>query len=238
MLATLATLALATVLWGCPSANPQPDGGTPQVEEDAGFDAGTPPMDAGTPDDTDAGTPPELKILKVLPPRAPTTGGISVILQGSGFLHGVADTATGAKKKTTLKFGSNVSQDFTVIDDTTIDARVPAGKAGLANVTIENDNGLFVCDGCFTYYEELFLKTAEPKNGPSRGGTEVTVTGTGFTNEVQVLFGGFSAPKVTLNDSTSMTVVAPRANQTGPVDLSVYSKNGVGVLRNPVVDEA
>lgn len=231
---TLGALALAVALWGCPSSNPQGDGGTDAGGEvDAGYDAGTPAgdagVDAGAPD---AGLPPELKILQVLPPRAPTTGGISVTLQGSGFVRGVADTATGAKKKTTLKFGANPAQDFTIIDDGTIDARVPPGKAGLANITIENDNGVFVCDGCFTFYEEVFLKTANPKDGPRRGGTQVTVTGGGFTPDVQVLFGNQSSPGVTVTDSKTMTVVAPRANQTGPVDLTVYSKNGVDVLRN------
>lgn len=228
---TMCALFAAGLFAGCPGpTQPGTDGGTDPV--DAGFDAGTPvEEDAGTPPDMDAGVPPELAILKVLPPRGPTTGGISVVFQGSGFVRGVADRATEAKKKTTIKFGSNPVQDFQIIDDETIDVRVPPGKAGLTNVTIENDNGQFVCSGCFTYFEEVFLKSATPKEGPLRGGTQVSIVGGGFTPGLHVLFGNVSAPEVNITSSTQMTVTAPRVDEPGPVDITVYSKNGVGVLR-------
>lgn len=225
---------LMTALYGCNCTDPNAgnDGGVDV--EDAGFDAGEPP-DAGTPvdaGDPDAGPPPELKINKVLPSRGPTSGGVQVTLDGSGFIRGFAQRATEATKKTTVKFGSNVAQDIQVIDDTTLDVKIPTGKAGLANISIENGNGLFVCEACFTYFEELFTKSATPKEGPLRGGTEVTITGGGFTSEVQVLFGKLSSPQVTVVSSKELKVLSPRANGTGPVDLTVYSKNGVGVLRN------
>lgn len=222
---------LAAVLMGCPPPKQTAtDAGADAGIEDGGADAGL-PVDAGMDAGTDAGPPPELKILKVLPPRGPSTGGTYVTFQGSGFVHGVAERATEAKKKTTIRFGSNLVQDFQIIDDQTMDVRAPPGKTGLTNVTIENANGLFVCSGCFTYFEEVFLKSATPKEGSLQGGNQVTLTGGGFTPELQVLFGGLSSPQVEIASSTEMTVVAPRANDTGPVDITVYSKNGVGVLR-------
>lgn len=234
----LGALLLSAALYGGCNCGGQPSGEDAGVDagvvEDAGTDAGEPP-DAGPTDageDQDAGPPPELKIDQVLPPRGPTTGGVRVTLRGSGFLRGVADRATAATKNTQVKFGSNPAQDFQVIDDGTLDVRVPPGKAGLANITVENANGIFVCEACFTYFEELFIKTATPKEGPLRGGTEVTVTGGGLTPDVQVLFGGLSAPQITVVDSKELTVVAPRATAPGPVDITVFSKNGVGVLRN------
>jgi hypothetical protein len=223
--------ALCVSLLGCPNGgSPRRDAGEEDAGElDAGHDAGTvDPVDGG---EADAGVPPELAILKVLPPRGPATGGISVLLQGSGFVRGVANRATEAKKRTTLKFGSNVAQDFQVIDDGTIDVRLPPGKAGLAHVTIENDNGLFVCSACFTYYDELVLSQVSPKEGPLRGGTVVTLGGQGFTSDVEVLFGAYRAPEVTVVSATELRAVAPRGAAEGLVDVVVFSKNGVGSQR-------
>jgi hypothetical protein len=226
----LALAALCVALTACPDAPVEVDGGVDAgVEEDAGTDAGG-GLDAG--ELPDAGPPPELKLQKVLPPRSPTTGGVQTTFQGSGFVRGTGERATEAKKRTTVKFGSNIVQDFQVIDDGVIDVRVPPGKAGPTNVTIENDNGLFVCTGCFTYFEEVLLKTVSPKEGPLRGGTEVTLTGAGFSEDIHVLFGTQSVAEPFLVSATEMRVVAPRGLSAGPVDITVYSKNGVGVQRN------
>jgi hypothetical protein len=231
-----ARVALASALYlmvsACVGTAQVPDGGTDAGVPDAGVpDSGVP--DSGVPDAgvPDAGPPPELKILEVLPPRGPSAGGVQVILRGSGFVNGVANRATEATTLTSLKFGSNSVQSFQVIDDETIDARVPPGNPGPTSVTVENANGRFICAGCFTYFEELFLRTATPKEGPLRGDTEVTLTGAGFTPDVQVLFGGQSAPAVSVASATSMKVRAPRAVTAGAVDITVYSKNGLGVLR-------
>ncbi|MGQ0505198.1 MAG: IPT/TIG domain-containing protein [Myxococcaceae bacterium] len=223
-------LALAT-LTACPGRiNPSSvsDGGT-----DAGNDAGVIP-DAGTDagfSESDAGPPPELKILKALPPRGTTAGGTQVTLQGQGFMLGVADRATEAKKLTTLKFGSNPSLDFQVIDDETIDARLPQGVAGLTNITLTNSNGTFVCTGCFTYFDELYLLDVTPKVGPLEGENVITVTGQGFTQEVQVNFGDRGAAHVQLVSDKEFKVTVPRATTAGKVDLTVYNKNGVGQLK-------
>ncbi|MHB8874819.1 MAG: IPT/TIG domain-containing protein [Myxococcaceae bacterium] len=227
--AACAALALAP---GC-GCNPTPvtpdagadDAGFDAGEVDAGFDAGEP--DAGE----DAGPPPELKIFKVLPPRGGTAGGTQVLITGQGFVRGFATRATEAKKVTSLKFGLNPSQDFQVIDDNTIDARVPAGKAGLANLSITNGNGLFVCTGCFSYYDELYLTGVNPKQGPLRGGNEVVLDGQGFSDDVHVLFGSQSSPSVTLVSSKQLKVQVPRALAADSVDVTVYNKNGVGSQR-------
>ncbi len=215
---------------GCGRPTPGNDGG-----EDAGSDAGVAAdagRDAGRVDagDPDAGPPPELKINKVLPPRGPSGGGSQVTLQGSAFIYGT-NGGTDARRNTTLKFGSNTSLDFQVIDDETISARVPPGNAGLTNVTLTNVNGTFVCTGCFTYYDELYLLGVSPKEGPLAGGNEVTLTGQGFTPDVQVLFGNRSAAKVTLVNDKELKVIAPRGAAVGLVDITAYNKNGVGQQR-------
>ncbi|MBL9038924.1 MAG: IPT/TIG domain-containing protein, partial [Archangium sp.] len=205
-LAWLAFTALAFT--ACPRTPPRLDGGTVAdagIEEDAGLPIDE---DAGTP--VDAGAPPELKIRRLLPPRGPSGGGVNVLLEGSGFLRNFAPSGTQAKRVTQLSFGSNPVIDFQIIDDETLEARVPPGVAGPASVTIQNPNGRLVCNNCFTYFDELVVTGLSPREGPIGGNTLVTIDGTGFTSDVQVLFGGRSSPAITVVSSTQLTALTPR----------------------------
>ena len=197
------------------------------VEFDAGFDAGQPVVDAGAPD---AG-PIELRINRLLPPRGASAGGTTVMLEGSGFLRGVASSGTQAKPLTTLKVGGNQVQDLQIIDDATIEMRTPPGVAGNVSVTLQNPNGGINCNNCFTYFDQLAVTSFTPTTGPLAGGNEVTITGTGFTNDTQVLFGTYSSPVITFVSPTELKVIAPRGAAAGPVDLVVYNKNGASNQR-------
>ncbi len=209
-----------------PDAGVEPDAGE---ELDAGFDAGQVEPDAG--EEVDAGPPPELRVTRLLPPRGASAGGTPVMLEGSGFLRDFAGSGTVAKPLTTLRIGSNPVQDFQIIDDRTIELRTPPGAAGQASVTMQNPNGRFVCNNCFTYFDELVVTGFAPREGPLAGDTEVTVSGQGFTSDTQVLFGAFSSPRITVVSSTELKAVTPRGAATDLVDLVVYNKNGVSTQR-------
>lgn len=230
--ASLLWASLLLALAACPPKVVVPhdagveDAGTSEV--DAGFDAGTEVEDAGV---EDAGPPPELRLNRLLPPRGATAGGTAVLLEGTGFLRGVAGSGTQAKPLTTLRIGGNQVQDFQIIDDETIEFRTPPGAVGAASVSMQNTNGNFVCNNCFTYFEELSVTGFTPREGPLAGGNELTLTGTGFTNDTQVNFGAFSSPRVTFVSATELKVIAPRSSVAGPVDLVVYNKNGVSNQR-------
>jgi hypothetical protein len=62
----------------------------------------------------------------------------------------------------------------------------------------------------------------EPLWGPIRGGTEVTIRGSGFAGQVVVRFGDAPAP-ATLVSGTVIRAVTPPANGPGPVDVSVVA---------------
>ncbi len=233
--AFFAAALLLSVVSGCrcggTTVTPN-DGGPPPVM-DAGSDAGG-PVDSGTPPDAgepDAGLPPELKINRVLPPRGGSAGGTTVLVEGSAFIRDFATRGTEAKKQTTLKFGSNSVIDFQIIDDETLEAKVPPGRAGLVNVSITNPNGTYNCQGCFTYFDELYATGIAPTDGPLRGGTTVVIDGQGFTSDVEVLFGVQSSPRVTLLPSGKLEAITPRGLAADSVDVSVYNKNGVAILR-------
>ena len=64
-----------------------------------------------------------------------------------------------------------------------------------------------------------------PSQGPTAGGTAVTITGSGFSSVTAVKFGSQSAQYVVDSDG-QITAASPRADQTGSVAVVVTSKSG------------
>ena len=69
---------------------------------------------------------------------------------------------------------------------------------------------------------KLLLKAIKPAHGPFVGGTEVVLSGSGFTGKVKVRFGGttLETTKVTLLSPVSLKVITP-AGKVGPADVEV-----------------
>ena len=63
-----------------------------------------------------------------------------------------------------------------------------------------------------------------PVNGPTTGGTSVTITGTNLAGATFVKFGDNSAP-ITANTATSITTTSP-AGSPGTVDITVVTAGG------------
>jgi hypothetical protein len=75
------------------------------------------------------------------------------------------------------------------------------------------------------------LTGINPNQGPTAGGTNVTVTGTNFTASSTVQIGGVAAANVSFVSSTSLTATTP-ANAAGPANVSVTTVGGTGALNN------
>jgi hypothetical protein len=63
-----------------------------------------------------------------------------------------------------------------------------------------------------------------PKGGSIKGGTEVKITGTGFTGATGVTFGGTTGTGFTVKDDSTITVITPEG--TGTVEVVVQLKGG------------
>src|SRR5690242_7538534 len=72
-----------------------------------------------------------------------------------------------------------------------------------------------------------------PNGGPQTGGSEVTLTGTGFLGATAVSFGSANATSLTVLSETSIAAVSPGG--TGTVDVTVTTPEGTSA--NSPADE-
>ncbi|MEP7054016.1 MAG: N,N-dimethylformamidase beta subunit family domain-containing protein [Actinomycetota bacterium] len=70
------------------------------------------------------------------------------------------------------------------------------------------------------------VTAVSPRTGSSRGGSLVTVTGSGFSNATRVTFGGIRGSRLSVRSSTRLTVAAP-AHAAGAVFVRVGTLSGI-----------
>ncbi|RKN05347.1 IPT/TIG domain-containing protein [Streptomyces radicis] len=138
----------------------------------------------------------------------------------------VTITGTGLSTATSVAFGANTAVP-TVVTDSQITVVTPAGAAGAVGVTVTtaggSSNGL-----SYTYVAPPTVTTIIPDEGPTVGGTAVTITGTALTSTTSVTFGGTPAPFTVISD-TSVAAVTP-AGAAGDVDVVVSNDAGSDTL--------
>jgi len=163
---------------------------------------------------------PFLHVLGISPASGPAAGGTQVIITGSGF--------TDAKG---VSFGSTAASSFTKDNETQITAVSPAGS-GTVDVTVTTPNGTSapVAEDKFTYIYAPTVSAISPASGPAAGGTQVTITGSGFTDAKGVSFGSTAISNstgdnnFTFDSETQITAVSPPGS--GTVDVTVKNANG------------
>ena len=142
-------------------------------------------------------------------------------------------TGTNFVSGATVTFGSNAATNVVVVSSTSITATTPAGSGGTVTVTVTNPGGLIgsLANG-FTYIGTPTVTSVSPNNGPTGGGTAVTITGTNFVSGATVTFGSNAATNVVVVSTTSITATTP-AGSAGPVTVTVTNPGGLsGNLAN------
>ena len=140
---------------------------------------------------------------KVTPDEGPIDGGTSVTISGTNL--------TGAS----VKFGSTAAVPVEV-KSTQIKVNSPAGSAGTANVTVTTIGGVSkeTAADDFTYDPIPTITKVEPHEGPTSGGTEVTITGTGFTTGTTLKSDTVNWTGVKFESATEIKVVSPAGSGT------------------------
>ncbi|MEL0627543.1 IPT/TIG domain-containing protein [Salinibacterium amurskyense] len=155
-------------------------------------------------------------VTNVTPTSGPLAGGTEVTITGTGF--------TGA---TGVTFDGDDGTSFTVVSDTEITVTTPAHAAGDAPIVVEHPIS-DAAAGDFTYTAAPAISSLAPDSGPEAGGTEVTITGTGFTGATGVTFDGDDGTSFTVVSDTEITVTSP-AHAAGDVDVVVTHASGDSV---------
>lgn len=164
-------------------------------------------------------TPPPVVATGITPASGPSTGGQTVRITGSGFLPG-----------TTVTFdGVPATRVTATPDGTSLTAVTPAGAVGSAAVVVRSLGGASAPLG-YTYLaggEAPQVTGVTPRQGPTSGGSTVTITGTGLTGATGVTFGGVPATGVTVNATgTAITATTPAAARPGTVPVVVRFRAG------------
>jgi matrixin/IPT/TIG domain-containing protein len=143
-------------------------------------------------------------------------GGDQLIVEGANFQAG-AYVLVGGRQATEVQF----------LNSGQIGLKTPPGDGGLVSVIVQNPDGQ---DGllpdAFAYsaipkYEALF-----PRAGSRSGGTELRITGTGFTSGMSLSVDG-NTVAVNVQSSTFLIADTPPGAQVGPVDIVMTSAQGV-----------
>ena len=118
-----------------------------------------------------------------------------------------------------------------VVSSTTITATTPAGSAGAVTVTVTVSGQSGSLASGFTYVVAPTVSSVSPNNGPTAGGTAVTITGTNFVAGATVKFGATAATNVVVVSSTTITATTP-AGSAGAVTVTVTMSGQSGSLAN------
>ena len=163
---------------------------------------------AGIPTGWGLAISPNPQINSISPAGGPTAGGNRVTLTGVGFANVLNVT-----------FGGEEATSYTVTSPTTITATVPAGTAGPVYVAVTTYRGgtETTAGSQYTYQTVPTVTGISPDYGVSTGGRLVTITGTGLSGPVTVMFGTKPAA-IYSQSSTQLQVITP----PGTVYTTVY----------------
>jgi len=156
-------------------------------------------------------------VTTVNPTAGPEAGGTEVTIGGSGL-----DGVTG------VSFDGNAGTDLVVNSDTELTVNTPAGT-GEVPIILTADGSNTTAPNTFTYIPAGTPPTitgVNPNQGPTAGGTTVTIGGTNFDgDDTTVSFDGVPATDTTVVSPTEITATTP-AGTAGAVDVTVTTGSG------------
>jgi len=165
------------------------------------------------------------------PSTGPTTGGTTVTIDGTNFVVG----------QTSVNFDGSAALSVTVSPDGTMITAVSPPGHGAVSVSVTTPGGTvstamlttglapdlavaFTLIPGFVYVFPPTVTALSPHNGPTAGGTTVTITGTALATTTAVSFGAVAASSFTIVSPTRVTAISPAG--AGVVDVTVTTTGG------------
>jgi hypothetical protein len=152
-------------------------------------------------------------VSSVSPPSGSIAGGTQVLVTGSNFV-------SGAK----VEIGG-VASAVEVVSETELTAVTPAHAVGAEEVVVMTAGGESTGGPSYNYVPPPTVSSINPSSGPSEGGTQVVVRGTGFTPDTKLEIGA-AAGAVEVISETELTAVTP-ASGAGAQEVIASNGNGV-----------
>jgi alpha-tubulin suppressor-like RCC1 family protein len=168
-------------------------------------------------------------VAKVKPNKGPAIGGTTVAITGTNL--------TGA---TGVAFGASAAASFTVNSATSITAVTAPGTSGTVDATVSTPSGTSAISKHDHFkYESPTVASLTPAGGPKAGGSNVTVSGSGFApggGATEFKFGKVLASSVECSSTTSCTLVTAATSKAGTVDV-VASVGKAKSKKDPLTDQ-
>ena len=162
--------------------------------------------------------PPPL-IREIYPIEGPIDGGTEVIISGNNFRDG-----------SVVFIGGRQVEQLDSLSPTEIRLKTLPLPFGHKDVRVVNPDGQEVVQKrAFTYNAPLDITSITPNVGSMKGGTQVTITGTGFRVSnwsTRVTIGGVLVSAITDMSLTELIVRTPEVTTPGAKDVVLRNPNG------------
>ena len=161
-------------------------------------------------------------VTNISPPSGKLAGGTEITITGTGFINKIL----GSEEELTITIGGADAENVQFSSETQLNATIPGRyQSGDVNVIITNPDGQYAI-GTFTYNGIPTITSISPESGKLAGGTEITIIGSGFIQEIPggegtltVTIGGVNAKNVKFS-KTKLTMTTPE-HEPGEVDVII-----------------
>jgi len=169
----------------------------------------------------------------------PFVSGVDPSIGQAGGFTEVTITGFAFEGTTSVQFGGNEANSFTVDNDGQITALTPSGQTNTTvDIDVTNADGTGTLPTAFqyTFNNPPMIDTVTPNNGPDSGGTIATITGGSVVGADKVEFGGVAGTGLVVNSATELEVTTP-PGPVGDVDVKITIEDGVLGFNTDVITD-
>ena len=112
-----------------------------------------------------------------------------------------------------------------IVDTTTISCQAPPGSWGFVPVEVSWNGKDFSTIGMQAQYVSATLETINPTNGPTLGGTPVTIYGQNFVEQTWACYIGRALGKLIFVSETAMVCTTAEVSAIGWAAVAIYRGN-------------